>query len=190
MRVCGCGHRNWWQVDRRGGGFTTQLAFAKAREVPTFMHWPTVFAWQRWWTRMLHTVCARSFAASLVERPGAGLRVRLRAWRSCSAMIRGRWSDNFACEGPHFPLSSVKKKSQQCACVMDDCHECALRVSLDDHCGMSDASCECCQTATGEWISVTFLFRSDGNHLFVHCFYGYQNCDHWRFFFVSSSRSG
>ena len=49
--------------------FTTQLAFAKAREVPAYMHWPAVYAWQRRWTRMLSTVCALSFAASLVDPP-------------------------------------------------------------------------------------------------------------------------
>ena len=49
--------------------FTTQLAFAKAREVPAYMHWPAVYAWQRRWTRMLSTVCALSFAASLVGPP-------------------------------------------------------------------------------------------------------------------------
>ena len=57
-----------------------------------------------------------------------------------------------------------------------------LRVSLDDHFGMSDVSCECCQTATCEWTSVTLLFKRDGNHMFVHCICGYQNCDHWRVF--------
>ena len=54
-------------VGRWSEEFTTQLAFAKAREVPAFMHWPAVYAWQRRWTRMLSTVCALSFAASLVE---------------------------------------------------------------------------------------------------------------------------
>ena len=49
--------------------FTTQLAFAKAREVLTCMNWPAVFAWQRRWTRMHSTVCALSFAAYLVEPP-------------------------------------------------------------------------------------------------------------------------
>ena len=49
--------------------FTTQLAFAKAREVPAYMHWPAVYAWQRRWTRMLSTVCALSFTASLVDPP-------------------------------------------------------------------------------------------------------------------------
>ena len=49
--------------------FIAQLAFAKAREVPAYMHGPAVSAWQRRWTRMLSTVCALSFAASLVEPP-------------------------------------------------------------------------------------------------------------------------
>ena len=55
---------------------------------------------------------------------------------------------------------------------MDDCHECVLRVSLDDHFGMSDVSCECGQTATCKRISVPFLLKSHGNHLFVYCVSG------------------
>ena len=47
--------------------FITQLAFAKACEVPKYMRWPTILAWQRRWTRMLATVCSLSFTASLVE---------------------------------------------------------------------------------------------------------------------------
>ena len=68
---------------------------------------------------------------------------------------------------------------QQCACVVDDCHECVLRVSLDDHFGMSDVSCEFGQTATCKRISVFFLLKRNGNHLFIHCVYGHQDCDHW-----------
>ena len=64
---------------------------------------------------------------------------------------------------------------------------CVLRVASDDHFGMSDVSCECGQTATCEWISIALLFKRDGNHLFVHCFYGYQNCDHWRVFYPQES---
>ena len=71
---------------------------------------------------------------------------------------------------------------QLCACVVDDCHECVLLVSLDDHFGMSDVSCECGQTATCEWISVTLFFKSDGNHLLIQFIYGCQNCDDWRVF--------
>ena len=62
-----------------------------------------------------------------------------------------------------------------------------LRVSLDDHIGMSNVSCECGQTATCKWMSVSLLFKSNGNHLFVHCVNGYLNSDHWQV--VLSSRS-
>ena len=47
--------------------FIRQLAFVKAREVPKYMRWPTILAWQRRWARMLATVCSLSFTASLVE---------------------------------------------------------------------------------------------------------------------------
>ena len=43
---------------------------------------------------------------------------------------------------------------------MNDCHECRFRVSLYDHFGMSDVSCECGQTTTCKWISVAFLLKS------------------------------
>ena len=47
--------------------FVRQLAFARAREVPSFMQFATALAWERRWTRMLSTACSLSFAASLVE---------------------------------------------------------------------------------------------------------------------------
>ena len=46
--------------------FVRQLAFAKAREVPSFMLFSTALPWERRWTRMLSTVYSLSFAASLV----------------------------------------------------------------------------------------------------------------------------
>ena len=48
-------------------GFIRQLAFAKAREVPKYLRWPTILAWERRWTRMLSTSCSLSFTSSLVE---------------------------------------------------------------------------------------------------------------------------
>ena len=30
--------------------------------------------------------------------------------------------------------------------------------------------------------SVSFLLKRNGNHLFVHCVYGHQDCDHWSIF--------
>ena len=47
--------------------FSWQLAQAKAREVPSFMTHQMALVWERRWTRMLSTVCAVSFAGSLVE---------------------------------------------------------------------------------------------------------------------------
>ena len=47
--------------------FIWQLAQAKAREVPSFMTHQMALVWERRWTRMLSTVCAVSFAGSLVE---------------------------------------------------------------------------------------------------------------------------
>ena len=47
--------------------FVRQLALARAREVPSFMVFPAILAWERRCTRQLSTVCALSFAASLVE---------------------------------------------------------------------------------------------------------------------------
>ena len=44
-----------------------QLSMAKAREVPVYMARSVSLAWERRWTRMLSTVCATSFATSLVE---------------------------------------------------------------------------------------------------------------------------
>ena len=48
--------------------------------------------------------------------------------------------------------------------------------------GCPDVSCECGQTATCKRISVSFLLRRNGKHLFVHCVYGQQDCDHWSIF--------
>ena len=47
--------------------FIWQLAQAKAQEAPRFLTQQVALAWERRWTRMLSTVCAASFAASLVE---------------------------------------------------------------------------------------------------------------------------
>ena len=47
--------------------FIWQLAQAKAQEAPRFLTQEVALAWERRWTRMLSTVCAASFAASLVE---------------------------------------------------------------------------------------------------------------------------
>ena len=47
--------------------FIWQLAQAKAQEAPRFLTQQVGLAWERRWTRMLSTVCASSFAASLVE---------------------------------------------------------------------------------------------------------------------------
>ena len=47
-----------------------QLACARARDVPCHLSQPAELAWERRWTRMLSTVCAVSFAASLVEPVG------------------------------------------------------------------------------------------------------------------------
>ena len=44
-----------------------QLALAKAREVPHFLTQQVALAWKRRWTQMLSTVCAMSFATSLVK---------------------------------------------------------------------------------------------------------------------------
>ena len=55
----------WWSSE--AVDFVRQLAFAKAREVPSFMQFSTALAWDRCWTRVLSTVCSLSFAASLVE---------------------------------------------------------------------------------------------------------------------------
>ena len=44
-----------------------QLAQAKSREVPAFMNRTVALAWERRWTRMMSTVCAVSFAASIME---------------------------------------------------------------------------------------------------------------------------
>ena len=68
---------------------------------------------------------------------------------------------------------------QKCACIVDDCQECVLRVSLDDHFGMSGVSCECGQNAICKRISVSFLLKRNRNHLFGHSVYGHQDCDHW-----------
>ena len=64
---------------------------------------------------------------------------------------------------------------------MDDCLECVLRVSLDDHFGMSDVPCECGRTATCKQIFVSFLLKRNGNHLFVHCVHDHQDC-RWSIF--------
>ena len=47
--------------------FIWQLAQAKAREVPSFIFHQTALVWELRWTRMLSTVCAVSFAGSLME---------------------------------------------------------------------------------------------------------------------------
>ena len=47
--------------------FIWQLAQAKAREVPSFISHQTALVWERRWTRVLSSVCAVSFAGSLVE---------------------------------------------------------------------------------------------------------------------------
>ena len=47
--------------------FIWQLATAKARESPSFIRHQAALAWERRWTRMLSTVCAVSFAASMTE---------------------------------------------------------------------------------------------------------------------------
>ena len=47
-----------------------QLACARPRDVPCHLSQPAELAWERRWTRMLSTVCAVSFAASLVEPVG------------------------------------------------------------------------------------------------------------------------
>ena len=47
--------------------FIWQLAQAKAQDAPRYMTQQVALAWERRWTRMLSTVCASSFAASLVE---------------------------------------------------------------------------------------------------------------------------
>ena len=47
--------------------FVRQLAFAKAREVPSHMRFPIALVWERRWTRMLSTACSLAFASSLVE---------------------------------------------------------------------------------------------------------------------------
>ena len=47
--------------------FIWQLAQAKAQEAPRFLTQQVALAWERRWTRMLSTVCAASFATSLVE---------------------------------------------------------------------------------------------------------------------------
>ena len=44
-----------------------QLALAKARDVPHFLTQQVALVWERRWTRKLSTVCAMSFATSLVE---------------------------------------------------------------------------------------------------------------------------
>ena len=44
-----------------------QLACARARDVPCHLARPAELAWERRWTRVLSTICAVSFAASLVE---------------------------------------------------------------------------------------------------------------------------
>ena len=46
--------------------FVRQLAFAKAREVPSHMRFPIALVWERRWTRKLSTACSLAFA-SLVE---------------------------------------------------------------------------------------------------------------------------
>ena len=46
--------------------FIWQLAQAKTREVPSFISHQTALVWERR-TKMLSTVCAVSFAGSLVE---------------------------------------------------------------------------------------------------------------------------
>ena len=46
--------------------FIWQLAQARAREVPSFVTHQMALVWERRWTRMLSTVCAVSFAGSLV----------------------------------------------------------------------------------------------------------------------------
>ena len=51
---------------------------------------------------------------------------------------------------------------------MDDCHECVLRVSLDDHFGMSDVSCECGLCVFKCVFSSSFLF-----FLFLLLFFSY-----------------
>ena len=45
----------WWSSE--AVDFARQLAFVKAREVPSFMQFSTL-AWERRWTRMLSTVCS------------------------------------------------------------------------------------------------------------------------------------
>ena len=50
-----------------GGRFIWQLAQAKAQDAPRCMTQQVALAWERRWTHMLSTVCASSFAASLVE---------------------------------------------------------------------------------------------------------------------------
>ena len=43
------------------------FARARAREAPRHLVRSTSLAWERRWTRMLSTVCAVAFAASLVD---------------------------------------------------------------------------------------------------------------------------
>ena len=44
-----------------------QLAFAKAREVPSHIRFPTALLWEWRWRRMLSTACSFACASSLVE---------------------------------------------------------------------------------------------------------------------------
>ena len=45
----------------------TQISQAKARKAPPLMRFQVALVWERRWTRMFATMCAVSFAASLVE---------------------------------------------------------------------------------------------------------------------------
>ena len=60
----------WWWASKQSdeaAELVIQLAHARARDVPCHFSRPPEVAWERRWTRMLSTVCAVSFAASLVE---------------------------------------------------------------------------------------------------------------------------
>ena len=45
----------------------TQISQAEAREAPPLMRFQVALVWERRWTRMFATMCAISFAGSLVE---------------------------------------------------------------------------------------------------------------------------
>ena len=55
----------WWSED--AAHLVWQLAPAKAREIPHFLTQQAALAWERRWTRLPSTMCAISFATSLVD---------------------------------------------------------------------------------------------------------------------------